>query len=99
MTSSTAPVSLSAPRGRAIDAFTRTARGYSRRAVAAVARHVGVVSRAAGAVAGRHGATAIGAAGLASVAYGAGQVYTPAGWIVGGALAVVFASRLPDGAK
>lgn len=45
------------------------------------------------------GATAIGAAGLASVAVGAGMVYLPAGFIVGGGLAVWFASLLPGGAK
>jgi len=41
----------------------------------------------------------LGAAGLASVAVGAGMVYLPAGFIVGGGLAVWFASLLPRGAK
>lgn len=45
------------------------------------------------------GATAVGAAGLASIAVGAGMIYTPAGFIVGGALAVWFASLLPAGGK
>ena len=77
----TAP-SLTAPRGWAITAFTRTARALSRRA---------------GAVVARRGATALGAAGLASVAVGAGMIYRPAGLIVGGLLAVWFASLLPAG--
>jgi amino acid permease len=43
------------------------------------------------------GATVLGAAGLASIAVGAGMVYLPAGFIVGGVLAVWFASLLPGG--
>jgi hypothetical protein len=70
--------------GRAIAAFTRTARTLSRRA---------------GAVVARRGATVLGAAGLVSIAVGAGMVYRPAGLIVGGMLAVWFASLLPGGAK
>lgn len=35
-----------------------------------------------------------GLAGAASVAYGAWQVYPPAGWIVGGGLALIAAWRL-----
>lgn len=42
-------------------------------------------------------ATAVGVAGMGSVAFGVGMVYLPAGFIVGGALAVWFASLLPAG--
>lgn len=97
MTSTTAPVSLPASGGRAIAAFTRTARAQLRRAGVAVARSAGEANRRASAMVARRGAAAVGVAGLGSIAYGAGQVYTPAGWIVGGALAVWFASRLPRG--
>lgn len=83
MTTATTPApSLAVTRGRAIAAFTRTARTLSRRA---------------GAVVAQRGATALGACGLASIAVGAGMVYTPAGFIVGGVLAVWFASLLPAG--
>lgn len=68
--------------GRAIAAFTRTARALSRRA---------------GVVVADRGASVLGAAGLGSVALGAGMVYRPAGFIVGGVLAVWFASLLPPG--
>jgi uncharacterized membrane-anchored protein len=81
VTTVTAPASLTATRGRAVAAFARLAR----RAVDRVA------SAASGAP------TAIGAAGLASIAVGAGMVYLPAGFIVGGVLAVWFASLLPGG--
>jgi cation transporter-like permease len=82
VTVTTAPVGLTATGGRAVAAFARGAR----RAVARVATAARV-----------GGATAIGAAGLASIAVGAGMVYLPAGFIVGGALAVWFASLLPGG--
>lgn len=83
MTTATAPApSLAATRGRVIAAFTRTAREVTRRA---------------GAVVARRGAAALGVGGLASIAVGAGMVYLPAGFIVGGALAVWFASLLPAG--
>jgi hypothetical protein len=82
VTVATAPASLPATRGRATAVFARLARGVAARA-ATTAR--------------RGGATVIGAAGLASVAVGAGMVYRPAGLIVGGVLAVWFASLLPGG--
>ena len=84
MTAVTAPASPPAVSGRAAVAFARAARR--------------VVNRAATA-ARTGGATAVGAAGLASIAVGAGMVYLPAGFIVGGGLAVWFASLLPRGAK
>lgn len=85
MTTATAPApSLAAARGRAIAAFTRVARR---------------VAASAGSAARKGGATALGAAGLASIAVGAGMIYRPAGLIVGGVLAVWFASLLPGGAK
>ena len=84
MTATTAPASLPAIGGRATAAFARVARSLATRAASA---------------ARRGGATVLGAAGLASVAVGAGMVYLPAGFIVGGGLAVWFASLLPRGAK
>ncbi len=81
MTVTTAPASPAAT-GRAIAAFTRVARR--------------VVNRA-GSAARTGGATAIGALGLANVALGFGMIYRPLGFIVGGALAVWFASLLPAG--
>jgi uncharacterized membrane-anchored protein len=84
VTATTAPASLPAVRGRATAAFARVARSLATRAASA---------------ARKGGATVLGAAGLASVAVGAGMVYTPAGLIVGGVLAVWFASLLPGGAK
>lgn len=39
------------------------------------------------------------AAGGASIAYGAGLVYAPAGWIVGGALVVAAGVLLARGAR
>lgn len=42
-------------------------------------------------------ASALGTAGMASVAFGAGLVYLPAGFVVGGALAIWLASLLPAG--
>lgn len=79
-----APPSPAATRARAIAAFTRVARATGAR-LAGAAR--------------RGGATVIGASGLASIAVGAGMVYLPAGLIVGGALAVWFASLLPGGTR
>lgn len=84
MTTATAPASLPAARGRAVAAFVRSARRVVDR-LASAAR-VG-------------GATAIGAAGLVSIAVGAGMIYRPAGFIVGGILAVWFASLLGPGGK
>lgn len=81
MTTATVTPSLPAIRGWAA-AFVRAARG--------VAARVASAARAGG-------ATVIGAAGLASIAVGAGMVYRPAGLIVGGVLAVWFASLLPGG--
>lgn len=40
-------------------------------------------------------ASALGTAGMASVAVGAGMVYLPAGFMVGGGLAIWLASLLP----
>lgn len=83
MTTVTAPApSLPAVSGRAIAAFTRVARLLTTRAASA---------------ARTGGATVLGAAGLVSIAVGAGMVYRPAGLIVGGVLAVWFASLLPSG--
>jgi uncharacterized membrane-anchored protein len=82
VTVATAPASLPATRGRATAAFARVARGVATRAVTA---------------ARTGGASAVGAGGLASIALGAGMVYLPAGFVVGGALAVWFASLLPGG--
>ena len=83
MTTATAPARLPAVRGRATAAaFARVARTIATRAAA---------------FACNRGATVIGAFGLASVAVGAGMVYRPAGLIVGGVLAVWFASLLPAG--
>jgi hypothetical protein len=44
----------------------------------------------------RGAANALGAAGLVTISVGAGLIYLPAGLIVGGALAVWFASLLPS---
>jgi hypothetical protein len=74
--------SIAATRGQVAAAFARVARGAAAQAVSA---------------ARKGGASAIGASGLASIAAGAGMVYLPAGFIVGGALAVWFASLLPSG--
>lgn len=74
--------SLSALCGRAMTAFTRGARTAAGR-VADSAR--------------RGGATLIGVAGLASIAVGAGAQWGwPVGLMVGGPLAVWFASLLDD---
>lgn len=81
MTTTTAPVGPLAIRGRAIAAFKRSVRSLAAQAISAVRTG---------------GATALGAAGLASVAIGAGMIYRPAGLIVGGVLAVWFASLLPS---
>lgn len=83
MTTAIAPAGLPATRGRAIAAFARVARTAAGR-VAASAR--------------RGGATMIGVAGLASLAVGAGAQWGwPVGLMVGGPLAVWFASLLPAG--
>jgi hypothetical protein len=84
VTTATAPVpSLAATRGRVAAAVARVARGVVARTVTA--------ARAGG-------ATAIGAAGLTSIAVGAGAQWGwPVGLMVGGPLAVWFASLLPGG--
>lgn len=82
MTTVTAPASQPATRGRAAAGFARVVR--------LVVNRFATAARAGG-------ATAIGAAGLASVAVGAGMIYLPAGFIVGGALAVWCARLLPGG--
>lgn len=75
--------SPTATSGRVVAAFARVARGVAAQATSA---------------ARRGGATAIGAAGLASVAVGAGAQWGwPVGLMVGGPLAVWFASLLPGG--
>lgn len=97
MVSTTTPLRPAVPDVRAIAAFTRAARKGLRQAGAAAARMTGAAVRRGRALALRQGATALGAAGCGSIAYGAGMVYTPAGFIVGGALAVLLATRLPGG--
>lgn len=84
MTVTTAPASLPAIGARALTAFARAVRSRSAR-VASVAR--------------TGGATVIGAAGLLSTAVGAGAQWGwPVGLMVGGPLAVWFASLLtPNG--
>jgi hypothetical protein len=84
VTVTTAPAGLPALRGQAAAALARAAGTFAARVVS---------------IARRGGATALGAAGLASIAVGAGMVYLPAGFIVGGVLAVWFASLLPSSAK
>ena len=77
--------SLAAIRGRAVAAFTRGARSLA----------VGVTSAAR-----KGGATVVGAAGLALIAVGAGLEWgLPVGLMVGGPLAVWFASLLPAGRR
>ena len=83
MTVTTAPVSPAANGGRAIAAFTRVARS---------------AYDAAASAARKGGATVLGAAGLASIAVGAGAEWGwPVGLMVGGPLAVWFASLLGPG--
>lgn len=87
MTAVTEPVSPVATRGRAIAAFARAARERATKVRAQLAR----VTRS-------HGATALGASGLGSIATGAGAQWGwPVGLMVGGALAVWFASLLGPG--
>jgi len=64
------------------------------RAIGAYARRV---ATRANAIARAGAASALGVVGLASIAVGAGMVYRPAGFIVGGALAVWLASLMPSG--
>ena len=94
MTTASVPAHRLSLRGKAAAAPRTDNRPTpARRTGAAFARavaHTAVVAR-------RGGASVLGAAGLASVAAGAGMVYLPAGFIVGGALAVWFASLLPGG--
>ena len=80
MTAATVPVSTS-PAARRVRAFGAFTRALSDRAVSSARRGA---------------ANAIGAAGLVTISVGAGMVYLPAGLIVGGALAVWFASLLPS---
>lgn len=83
MSTATVPTGLTATRGRAVAAFARVARTAAGHTVAA---------------ARRGGATLIGVAGLASMAVGAGAQWGwPVGMMVGGPLAVWFASLLPAG--
>jgi hypothetical protein len=82
VTVTTAPAGLPAPRGRATASFARVVRSFAAWSASA---------------ARKGGATVLGAAGLATVAVGAGMIYRPAGLIVGGVLAVWFASLLPAG--
>jgi hypothetical protein len=84
-TVATVPASSTAPRGRVVAAFKRVARGVATRAAT-------VTRRADG--------TKLGAAGLASIAVGAGAQWGwPVGLMIGGALAVWFASLLPAGGR
>lgn len=64
------------------------------RAISVLARRA--VTRAV-TIAHQGAASVVGVAGLGSIAVGAGMVYLPAGFVVGGVLAVWLASLLPGG--
>jgi hypothetical protein len=68
--------------------------------LAAAARNLGAKAVARVYAAAKAGAASvIGTAGMVAIAVGAGMVYLPAGFIVGGVLAVWLASLLPAGER